>query len=78
MRRAKGHIPSKREAVLGGALTAVLGLIFVSALDHWDDGLSWSEALRSETFYWLFMLVWMSAFFYFWPRWMAKRGAAKS
>lgn len=72
-RQSKNHIPNKREAVTGGALTAVLATLALVALDHWDDGMPWAAALRTESFYLVFMLVGMTAFFYYWPRWAAKR-----
>jgi hypothetical protein len=74
-RQSKDHIPNMREAVTGGAFTAVFATLGLVALDHWDSGLSWGSAVRSEAFYFVFMLVGMTAFFYHWPRRAAKRQA---
>lgn len=72
-RQSKDHIPNKREAVTGGALTAVLATLVLVALDHWNDGVSWGAALRSDLFFLVLMLFAMSASLYYWPRWTAKR-----
>lgn len=75
MRRSKSGILTKSQAVMFAVLTGALYLLSLTILDYIDDGKAWSEAVRGNVLGALFLVLWMSAFFYFWPRWVAKRKA---
>lgn len=78
MRRTRDGILTKWQAVLVAVLTGVFYLLILAVFDHAGDGKTWGDAVGSNIFGALFLMVWMSVFFYFWPRWMAKRKKADS